>query len=97
MPELRKRLLRWVAFFGMCVAAGGCQTTLLSDRRIASNTAGILGVAPGDLTISDRRSDPTNTYYVATTKDQKSYACAINGGGVLAMGLVNPPTCTPKK
>ena len=70
---------------------------MLSDDRIASNTAGVLGVSPEDLTISNRRSDgATNTYYVARTRSGREYACTINGGGLLAMGLVNPPTCSPR-
>lgn len=89
-------------FWALAIGAGvltlaGCQTTMLSDDRIASNTAGMLGVPPSDVTISERRTDgPTNTYYVATTKDGKSYACVINGGGLLAAGMTNPPQCNPK-
>lgn len=83
---------------GMMVAClGGCQSTMLSDDRIASSTAGFLGVPPEGVAISDRRSDATNTYYIATTKDGKQYACVINGGGLLAMGLTNPPSCNPKQ
>jgi hypothetical protein len=75
---------------------GGCQSTMLTDDRIASNTASILGVAPDQLAISNRRSDgATNTYYIAKTRAGREYACTINGGGVLATGLVNPPSCNP--
>lgn len=73
-----------------------CQSTMLSDDRIASNTAGILGVSPREVKITDRRQDgPTNTYYIASTKKGK-YACIINGGGLLAAGMTNAPTCTKK-
>lgn len=88
------------AVFAISVLAGlsACQSTLLSDDRIVSNTAGVLGVSPADLTIANRRSDgATNTYYTATARSGRAYACTINGGGVLAMGLVNPPTCNPIK
>jgi hypothetical protein len=75
----------------------GCQESMLSDDRIVSNTAGVLGVPPSDVTISDRRTEgPTNTYYVAHTKARKTYACTINGGGFLAAGMTDPPTCNPR-
>jgi len=79
------------------LAVSGCQTTMLSDDRLASTTAGALGVPENDVTILDRRSDPMNTFYTAKTKDNKVYACTISGGGLLSMGLVNPPTCTPRQ
>jgi hypothetical protein len=79
------------------ISLGGCQGTMLSNDRIISNTAGILGVPPSDVTISDRRADgPTNTYYIAHVKSGGEYACVINGGGMLAMGMTNPPSCTRK-
>lgn len=74
----------------------GCQAQMLSDDRMASSIAGTLGVAVGDVTLSNRRSDgPTNTYVVATVRNGGSYACVINGGGLLAAGVINPPTCNP--
>ena len=73
-----------------------CQSAMLSDERIASNTAGILGVSPSDVRITERRQDgPTNTYYTASTKKGKD-ACTINGGGLLAAGMTNPPSCNKK-
>lgn len=76
-----------------CLA--GCQSELMSDDSIASNTAGVIGVPVSDVTITDRRSDgPTNTYYIAHTKSGATYACTINGGGLLAAGMTNPPSCT---
>lgn len=78
------------------IACAGCQTTLLSNDRIASATAGILGVPVSEVSISERRTDgPTNTFYTATTR-KGSYACIINGGSALSMGIVNPPTCNKK-
>ena len=80
---------------GLLVSA--CQSVMLSDDRIVSNTAGVLGVSPADVTILDRRADgPTNTYYVARTKKGIEYACVINGGGLLAGGMTNPPVCNRK-
>lgn len=47
------------------------------------------------VTITDRHYDGmTNTAYVAHTP-QGSFNCTINGGGVLAMGITNPPNCSP--
>lgn len=74
----------------------GCATQMLSDDRIRSNTAGALGVSPEDVTISNRREQVPNTYYIAKTKAGVEYACIINGGGILAAGMVNPPTCNKK-
>lgn len=80
----------------IALLASACQSTMLSDDRIASNTAGVLGVSPSEVKITDRRSeDPTNTYYTAVTK-KGSYACTINGGGILAVGLTNAPVCNKK-
>lgn len=85
--------------FGLLVVASSmtaCQTTMLSDDRIASSTAGVLGVPVSAVTISDRRSDgPTNTYYTAKTH-KATYSCVINGGGLLAAGMTNPPVCNKK-
>jgi hypothetical protein len=83
------------AAIGSTMLLGACQSQLLSDDRIASNTAGVLGV--GNVAVSNRRSTATNTYYDAVTKDGKHYACTINGGGALALGLTNAPTCNPKE
>lgn len=85
--------------FAVVAIAGvvsGCQTTMLSDDRIASSTAGVLGVSVNEVMITDRRSDgPTNTYYTAKTR-KATYACVINGGGLLAAGMTNPPVCNKK-
>ena len=85
-----------LVIFSLAILTSACQTTMLSDDRIASNTAGVLGVSTTDVKITDRRSDgPTNTYYTATTK-KGSYGCVINGGGLLAGGMTNPPICNKK-
>jgi hypothetical protein len=75
------------------MALSGCQEQMLSDGRIVDNTAGVLGVSPSDVTIYNRRSEITNTYYNAHTRAGKTYACVLNGGGALALGLLNAPTC----
>lgn len=92
------RLAKPVGFALLVGVAGSltaCQATMLSDHRMTSSTSGVLGIPPEDLTISDRRSDSTNTYYIATTRSGKKYSCVISGGGLLAMGLTNPPSCNP--
>lgn len=89
-------MMKTIYVFGLMIAVAAtsaCQTTMLSDDRIASNTAGVLGVPISDVTISNRRSDgPTNTYYIAKTR-KATYSCVINGGGLLAGGMTNPPVC----
>lgn len=78
------------------IALSGCANAILSDDRIKTNTASALGVSPDQITISDRKYDGmTNTYYTASAAG-RSYACTINGGTVISMGITNPPTCTPK-
>ncbi|WP_158744937.1 hypothetical protein [Acidisphaera sp. L21] len=87
-----KKLL--AALAGLLLLSG-CQSAMLSDDRIADNTAGIIGTSPDGVTISGRHGDATNTYYTATLRNGRHYACVINGGGLLAAGLTNPPTCNP--
>ena len=67
---------------------------LTPDSRIARETAGILGVSPEQVTITDRRGAGTNTYYVAHVGRRK-WGCVINGGNLMTIGMVNPPSCTP--
>ena len=73
-----------------------CATTLMSDDRLKSNIAGTLGVQPTDVTIESRREQTPNTYTMVRTADGKEYSCVLNGGGILAMGMVNPAQCGPK-
>jgi hypothetical protein len=82
-----------VLLFSTVLVLASCAESLLSDERIKSNTAGVLGVPVNQLTISDRRTEVTNTYYIATTSSGARFACTINGGTVLAAGMVNTPTC----
>lgn len=80
---------------GSCFISG-CASTILSDDRLISNTAGVLGVPQNELTITNRREETPNTYYIATTKSGKKYACVINGGNMLTFGMTNPPSCVKK-
>jgi hypothetical protein len=86
-----------VTFATLLAAAAllsACQAEMLSDDRIIFNTSGVIGVPAVQLTISDRRSNTTDTYYTAHTKAGATYACVINGGGALALGMVDPPSCS---
>lgn len=90
-PAMSK-LARPVVLFIAVVGLSGCTSQLLSDARIADNTAGILGVAPSDVAISGRREAFPNTYYTATVRGV-AHACTINGGTALSFGMVNVPSC----
>jgi hypothetical protein len=74
----------------------GCASQLLSNERIASETAGIIGVSPQEVTIENRRTEMTNTYYIAKTNDGNELSCVINGGNIVTFGLVNAPRCAKK-
>ena len=89
---------RFTAVLAVGFALTGCQSTMLQDDRIAADTAGVLGVPSSQITISDRAAQgPTNTTYLAhDTKSGTTYACNINGGGLLAVGMTNPPTCNKR-
>jgi hypothetical protein len=76
-------------------ALSACASTITPDDRLASLTSGTLGIPANELTISDRQSGATNTAYIATTRSGRQYACNLNGGGLLALGLTNPPVCNP--
>lgn len=87
------------AVSGVALAAftlSGCAAQMLSNARIADNTAGILGVAPSEVTISDRREVFPNTYYSARVRGA-SYACTINGGNALSFSMINTPSCTAQE
>jgi hypothetical protein len=83
------------------ISIAGCttiatKTNVLSDERIKSETSGVLGYAPNDLTILDRRTEGVNTYVRLRAKDKKEFNCTINGGNLLSMGLTTPPMCGNK-
>jgi hypothetical protein len=73
-----------------------CTSTMLSNEKIISNTAGVLGVSEDNLTLVNRRSDTTTTYYGVRMQNGTNYICTMTGGGILAVGLTNPPTCNKK-
>ena len=93
--------LKSIILSGACMVLVGCasiaeSTNTLSDEKIRSQTAGTLGYAPDDLTINSRRTEGTNTYVTLKASDGKEFACTVNGGNLLSMGIVNPPLCGKK-
>jgi hypothetical protein len=96
-PDMTRTMARHItavsAVIGAALTLAGCADRILSDDRIRDNTALALNVPVSALVISDRRYDGvTNTYYTAHTS-RGTYACVINGGSVMAMGMTNPPQC----
>ncbi len=95
---MRFRTLAWNAFALGCLTAVGCssiasRTNTLSDERILSETGGVLGLSPTELTIAERRTEGTNTYVTLKASNGKTYACTVNGGNLLSFGMTNPPVC----
>jgi len=93
--------LKSIILSGVCIVLTGCAsiaggTNMLTDDKIRSETAGTLGYAPDDLTITSRRTEGTNTYVMLKAADGKEFACTVNGGNLLTMGIVNPPLCNKK-
>jgi hypothetical protein len=82
-------------FVCLALVVAGCASTVISDERIRSSTAGVLGLEPTQIAIEGRRSELTNTYYVAKTATGAEYACVISGS-VLSAGLTDAPKCTKK-
>lgn len=97
MVHIKNRALALVAL----MALGGCgsiasSTNSLSDDRLKSEAAGALGLSPGELSLVNRRTESTNTYYAVKARDGKEYNCVINGGNLLSFGMTNPPSCKRK-
>lgn len=73
------------------------KTNFISDDDIKSKVAGTLGYSVNDITLTSRRTEGTNTYAMVKTNDRKKFSCTLNGGNLLTMGIVNPPSCTSTK
>jgi hypothetical protein len=71
-------------------------TNSLSDDRLKTEAAGSIGLSPGDLSLLNRRTEGTNTFYAVKARDGKEYNCVINGGNLLSFGMTNPPNCKRK-
>lgn len=90
------RKWHWQALFLGMVTTGivACQDSKLSDVRLTTNTAEVVGVSPTELTISNRRTEgPVDTYYIATTASGAQYVCVVRGGGMLDAGPPRLPSC----
>lgn len=72
------------------------KTNFISDDQIRSKVGGALGAAPDSVTIISRRTSGTDTYVDVRVQGKRDYACTLNGGNALTMGIINPPTCNPK-
>ena len=73
----------------------GCGMRQVIDESLRANTAGVLGVAPGDVTISSRNTQSMKTYYIARTKSGQEYACVFEVGDIYT-GMGDPPLCRKK-
>lgn len=96
---MRIAQLAVLSALGTVIFLSGCATQLLSDDRIRNNTAGVIGAPADTITITDRHEELPNTYYTATVRNGKKvamYACSINGGTLLDVGMVTAPTCSKK-
>lgn len=78
-----------------CLSTAGCAALepLTSDETILNDTAALLGVAPADIKISNKRTGSGTSYYTATTKNGVVYDCEMEGGSIVTFGVHNPPTC----
>nr|WP_298130102.1 hypothetical protein [uncultured Pseudoxanthomonas sp.] len=77
-------------------AAVATKTNTLSDERILSETGGVLGLSPSELTLVERRTEGVNTYVTLKTSGGKTYACTVNGGNLFSFGMTNPPVCNAR-
>ncbi len=96
MTKLKYMLLGATAAVALGLA--GCETlnkSVMSDDDIKGATAGVLGVQPDDVALSQRREQDGVTYYLATIKTG-TYACTITGGTIFSMGTYATPKCTKK-
>lgn len=89
-------------FLGLMAAVlivlAGCETlnkSVMSDDDIKGATAGVLGVQPAEVALSQRREQDGVTYYLATIK-AGTYACTITGGTIYTWGTYATPKCSKK-
>lgn len=80
----------------LLVILSGCSSQILSDDRLRTHTAPLVGVSASELTIVNRSEQGTNTFYTVKTSAGAEYWCSINGGGVLAAGIVQGGQCSKK-
>jgi hypothetical protein len=83
---------QWIA--GCAVIAE--KTNSLSDERILTESAGVLGYSPSQLKLVARRTSGTNTYAELQADNGNQFNCIINGGNLATFGAINPPNCAKK-
>lgn len=83
---------------GACMAIGAltaCATAtgmMYGDDRLAQLTAPQFGLAPNQITISNRQAMSTGTYYDATLPTGEKVRC-FHDGNIMGLGMSNPPRC----
>lgn len=77
------------------LAASGCASVAVTGSAIEQRTAVALGVAPTDITISNRSDSGIRTDYVATTSQKKVYNCYVTGTVSVVGRTVSDAMCTP--
>jgi hypothetical protein len=70
----------------------GCVSTL-TPARVREETSAVIGVPADEIAISNQRQEMINTFYTATTRSGERYACTLNGGNIMTLGMTNPATC----
>jgi len=77
-----------------CGTLTACAGTQVSEDQLASKTAFTLGVAPSDITISNKVKDGVlRTNYVATTKKGKKFMCWVEAGPSMIGQIISDPRC----
>lgn len=85
-----------LAILAIAVVASGCASKMLDDDRLRTYTAPLIGARASDVTIHDRTEQGTNTYYTAKTSGGAEYSCSVNGGGIMAAGMLQGGNCVKK-
>lgn len=91
------RISNRLKLVGMSFTLVGLTACTSSMATLQSRSAGVIGVPPEQVQISDMRTDSSSTYYIATV-GKSSYACLAEGGTLkfMQMGMTNPPSCTKR-
>lgn len=77
----------------LVIVASGCASLVVTPDAITQRTATTLGVAPSQLTISERTNDNLRTDYTATTNAGKAYRCYVTGTFTVAGRDVSDAVC----
>ena len=91
------RISNRLKLVGMSFTLVGLTACTSSMATLQRRSAGVIGVPPEQVQISDMRTDSSSTYYIATV-GKSSYACLAEGGTLkfMQMGMTNPPSCTKR-